>query len=531
MARALIFAILFFTALQIGKAGGGVDSLGRIWKNEKEPLKDRFKALNEVYLSLTERDPVLSIALSDYHYKLAKSKKQSKEMCNALNERAYAHYIMGHLDSAMMYMDEAAEILLDSKDTLNSAIILTNKGIFYLEQNKYKEAIECYNKSLDLLNKSGVNKQQKADLLNNLGMIYFELDMNELAEEYMNMGLDLYTELGDEPSLGSTLLNIGIIKYTLKDYKAAMDYLTQALQKLEASRNTVSTIDCLLYLSLTNTALGQTQEAMSFIKQNLALHNQIKNPVSWVRANLVYANLLLDSNLDQALSIGQEMLALIQTTSDQEVQANTYELLYKCYKQKGNYVQALQMLEMQQLYLDSVAMEKNSIALARDVIKSDYQVKLIYAKLAAEKQQFRERLKRYAIIAVSILLLGALLLYIKRRISNDTAMKEALLAEIARLKAVEQPTSLQASGFALNRGQIEASIGKKLNETDWEVLNILLLDPVCSNKDIAEQVYKSVDGIGSSLRRMYLTFDIKESKYMKISLLMEAMKRSSKTSA
>jgi hypothetical protein len=36
----------------------------------------------------------------------------------------------------------------------------------------------------------------------------------------------------------------------------------------------------------------------------------------------------------------------------------------------------------------------------------------------------------------------------------------------------------------------------------------------------------SVDGIGSSLRRMYVYFDIKESKYKKISLIMAAIKAS-----
>jgi hypothetical protein len=36
----------------------------------------------------------------------------------------------------------------------------------------------------------------------------------------------------------------------------------------------------------------------------------------------------------------------------------------------------------------------------------------------------------------------------------------------------------------------------------------------------------SVDGIGSSLRRMYDYFDIKESKYKKISLILDAIKKS-----
>ena len=47
-----------------------------------------------------------------------------------------------------------------------------------------------------------------------------------------------------------------------------------------------------------------------------------------------------------------------------------------------------------------------------------------------------------------------------------------------------------------------------------------------TNKGIANKVFLSIDGVGSSLRRMYVYFDIKESKYKKIALLLEAVKLS-----
>ena len=41
------------------------------------------------------------------------------------------------------------------------------------------------------------------------------------------------------------------------------------------------------------------------------------------------------------------------------------------------------------------------------------------------------------------------------------------------------------------------------------------------NKEIAEEAFLSVDGIGSSLRRMYQSFKIQETKYKKMALLLE----------
>ena len=81
---------------------------------------------------------------------------------------------------------------------------------------------------------------------------------------------------------------------------------------------------------------------------------------------------------------------------------------------------------------------------------------------------------------------------------------------------------------SLNRDRIENSIGRSLNETDWNVLMILLDNPVATNKEIADRAFMSIDGIGSSLRRMYEYFEIKETKYKKVSLIHTAIKISNK---
>ena len=83
--------------------------------------------------------------------------------------------------------------------------------------------------------------------------------------------------------------------------------------------------------------------------------------------------------------------------------------------------------------------------------------------------------------------------------------------------------------FELSRKKLETKLDRILNETDWNVLQILLNDPLSTNKEIAEKAFMSIDGIGSSLRRMYEYFEIKESKYKKISLLLEAIKISNKS--
>jgi DNA-binding CsgD family transcriptional regulator len=120
-----------------------------------------------------------------------------------------------------------------------------------------------------------------------------------------------------------------------------------------------------------------------------------------------------------------------------------------------------------------------------------------------------------------------ILFYFNRNIKKNRKKRDELLQEIEKLKCNEDNNLVVNSNeFQLVREKIEKSIDKTLNETDWNVLNILLKEPDITNKEIAEKAFMSVDGIGSSLRRMYVYFDIKESKYKKIALITKAIKAS-----
>ena len=75
-----------------------------------------------------------------------------------------------------------------------------------------------------------------------------------------------------------------------------------------------------------------------------------------------------------------------------------------------------------------------------------------------------------------------------------------------------------------NKKKLDNYIERALNESDWAILNILINDPTAMNKQIGEKVNLSIDGVGSSLRRMYEYFEITETKYKKIALLHKVIK-------
>ena len=108
---------------------------------------------------------------------------------------------------------------------------------------------------------------------------------------------------------------------------------------------------------------------------------------------------------------------------------------------------------------------------------------------------------------------------------NDWACANVLLLEqIQQLKRNQNPLVLELDDQVnLNLELLEQHVNQKLNKTDWKVLNELVKDPLISNKMIAEKIFMSVEGVSSSLRRMYIYFDIDETRYKKIALVMKAI--------
>ena len=189
------------------------------------------------------------------------------------------------------------------------------------------------------------------------------------------------------------------------------------------------------------------------------------------------------------------------------------------------------MHEQFSIYNDSLQIEKNNLGIIEDAIQKEFDEHLVQNKLDFERVQsqlkYKYLVRTISLSFISALFIALILLYTRRSHLSHLLQRDLLLDELEQLKYNDNSSFISpVTKFDLKRNNIEKSINRKLNETDWRVLTILLDDPVISNKHIAEKAFMSLDGISSSLRRMYEYFDLKESKYKKIALLLDAVKRS-----
>ena len=528
----VIFYIIFYFYYGLN-AQINVDSINVVYDNKHKPDSTIFNAINSFCENNAYNSPDTVIALSNYHYDLAKAKGLKVEMMNALDNKVVVHYIQSKLEDALAGMKQSLEIAEQLNDDIQVAKKHNNIGAVYVAQSNYKEAIRYFSKSLTVF-KNIKTEENEAGSLTNIGVIYTYLDDYEMATEYLNQALDIYKRLGFEDKIGNVWLTLGDINLQKEQFHEAIEHGHKSIRSFQNQNNRFNLNQCYSLISESYHNLGVIDSALHYINKSFSINKEFKNELGIIKNKTAIAELIYKSNIKESTKLAEEVAELIELNPELETQKRINYLLYNCYKKQGNYPLALAAHEKYVTYNDSLFIIKNKSAITREAIKSEFEMELLEAKLNNENEksqlkiQFLKRLFAFGLLSLG--LISLIIYFFRKRMLSQRNQKETLLAQIKQLKENNQNTSanLYNNQFELNRGKIEEFINKKLNETDWKVLNILLEDPVISNKEIAQKVFLTTDGISSSLKRMYQTFDIKHSKYKKISLLMKSIKISNK---
>ena len=524
----LIFLILLISASPVASQIEK-DSLKNIWTNINNSDSLRFEAIENYYYGNTYAKPDSVIPVTKYHYQLAKEKGTVKEMASALNERSYAYYIKGDLNASTEILQQSISLFEKINEPKNLAAIQSNLGSIYIEQKQYLKAFNSFNASLKIVRDLKL-KTSEARILIGIGELYLRLDELDLAMEYFDESLTICiaNKISKNNQIGTLFLKKAEIYFKKEQYQQAIQYLDQAIKEFINTNNSYSLSECYLLLAKANSKLLNKELALDYLETSLAIYYEIDNHSKITEALILKSYLLLELEPLVAKNQAEEILTRIKPETSNEIKADLYKLLYLCYKNNRQPDKALIMVEQHTIFKDSVQSEKNKTLIVKETIKKDYEDKLQQNKAQNDKEKAIVKVtyeyKIYFIIAFTIFLIILFGFIIRVKYLNNRKKLDSLLAEINILKRKEKLNLLvDSSNFELNQNKIEASINRKLNKTDWSVLNVLLNNPEASNKEISEKVFLSIDGIGSSLRRMYSFFKLKETKYKKVLLIKKAI--------
>lgn len=523
--------LLFLIIINTSYAQVSGDSLRLIWENENQLDSIRFNALEEYYEINNQIKPDSTLTSLNYHFELANEKNATLQLYRATKRKGNIHRLKGNYDIAMEAYTEAESLAKRLNDAILQAKIMGNMGNVFIYRQDYKQATEHFSKALKLYQELN-NSDGESHMLTSLGSVFLILNNYDLALEYYEKSLSTLNKRGfEDRSTAIIFINMGWTNFEKELYQDAKTYYEKGLKILQVKNEKFFIADCYSVLARIHLKLNQLEKANDYANKNLALNKELDIKSGIINAEITIAKIYFETDVDEALKRGKSILVNLPADTFKEFKRDLYELLYKCYKSQNKYDLSLKMYENYTVYNDSIQQEKNNFAVVSEAVKNDFELKVYENKLENENEKtalkVSQRKRTFAITIASTLLIFCVVFYFRSKMKKDQAKRDVLLDEIEKLKNnADKGLIVDSNKFELVREKIEHSINRNLNETDWKVLNLLLDDPVITNKEIAEKACMSVDGIGSSLRRMYEYFEIKESKYKKISLLLEAIKTS-----
>ncbi|MBT3920542.1 MAG: tetratricopeptide repeat protein, partial [Flavobacteriaceae bacterium] len=272
------------------------DSIKAVWMNVNNSDSLRFEAIENYYFGNTYAKPDSVIPVTKYHYQLAKEKGSVKQMASALNERSYAYYIKGELNSSTEILQQSISLFEIINEPKNIAVIQSNLGSIYIEQKQYLKAFNSFNASLKIVRDLKL-KTSEARILVEIGKIYSRLDELDLAMEYLEESLTIRVakKINKDNQIGTIFLKKAEIYFKKKQYNQAIEYSKKAIKKFKNTNNKFDLSECYMLLAKSNNKLLKKEQALDYTNTSLAINYEIDNNSKIIEALILKSYLLLDS--------------------------------------------------------------------------------------------------------------------------------------------------------------------------------------------------------------------------------------------
>ena len=537
--RVPFFAIfLVFLLLQSAYSQtANIDSLMAIWQDEQRSDSVRIDALdNACFINgflLTQPDSTLFYCEQGYAF--SEERKFTNGMILMLRSIGTAHYVKGEFRQAIEILEEGVELSNKQGNNYKRESLLNNLANSYSQLAEYARAIEIYYQLLAQYEKEKKEKDIH-DVMINIGTTYMNMSKpHEALDIYLSV-LAYYkgeNQLGTDDGL-IDLLNTAKCYYNLQQLDSARHYHQQLLTNAKANEHPIFEREALIGLGQVAYYSGSSQQATTYLRKAMAMEVGDPGRLHEALCLLSLALAYQDMQPDSAIILAKEALGIYTGLGELHYIRESYQILSDIYAEQGRYKLALEMAQQQQLYEDSILREENQRVLFETEASYEYEKKKLADQIVFEQELAQQKLNAqrtfYLIGGTAIIFILILVSILKVRQTRSQMERDALLHEIELLRervATQSVSSLKIKGkLELDKARIEEYLGAQLGESSWAILNIIFKNPSVTNKAIAEEVFLSVEGVSSSLRRMYKSFGVqsKNSKNLKVALVTKAVK-------
>lgn len=374
-----------------------------------------------VYFNFSKYEKAIAL----YHRSIAYARKAEHRMreAKAYTNMANAHYEKYDYDSALFYGLKSYEFYLSEKDTALALMSISNLTSYYDDAKMHQECLHWVNKGMAL------------------------------------------AERRNDPVSKARLCVAGA------QSAVAADNTSEVFSYLEKAAATALSIESAYYRSsIYQGVSGIYNDENEFILGNRYADSALKHLVM-EEGGLYAASIYLTKGralqglkqTEQAISFYQESLALANQFSDYATLAEVYQSLAECAKEQGDFSNALQYLEKYIMYKDSVQSMEQQVLFAK--VDAAYQKEqrlseIAYLKSNGEllKLQMRQRLYWIVFLAISLMLVLVFVMVWRHIAKRNLAItKQTIEINESRIRQLEQEAQMVAMDAIIKGEQNERS--------------------------------------------------------------------------
>ncbi len=515
-----------------------IDSLEQIISNDSLLDSSRVKALvSLISPGNAYHHPKVLLRIDSLYQSILYFKLTKREVGDVTNNIGKALNNTGNFRASV---ERLTHFLMDEtipRDTQTLYKVWNTLGTAHLEIGSFSEAIDCYQRSLVLCKAVGYERGVAVNK-STIGLAYANLGYYQEALDALFEGLEVDIASNAGPrALIYSYTNIGIQYMSLKQYEKALQYHLKALNLAKESNDTLVLPTVLLNLSNSYKETGQVDQYKQhlFLGHKAALLNK-NDPLTLAQSQYFLGSYYhINNKLDSSSFWISKSLEIARKVDKRDLIKSNLEILQEVYEAKGDFEAALLASKQLSVVSDSLYSDENRNAIVRLEIENQLEQQKLRDEMAFQRAISNEELRSRAIMFFSIIVILILSMVYVLSLQNKDAKAKSEKAElfhmVERLKdkmAVQIVISdeSQVERKELNKERVEGYLGTKIGPTSWNILNELFKDPAISNKELAAKLFLSVEGLSSSLRRMYKTFDVqsKSSKNLKIALITKVVK-------
>ncbi|MGB1076328.1 MAG: winged helix-turn-helix transcriptional regulator [Flavobacteriales bacterium] len=501
-----------------------LDSLLRIWHDESESIDVRFAAFDQLYAGYHQRYPdTMLVELEELAVKALEHNRPLLLYDAWLRKGGLLNY-KGLNEEALKAYRRAEEVIRPFDDDMRMGSLAANRGNVYANQADYAQAMDSFTKALEL-HTAAENARGKRNARMALGNVFVLIEMFELGKtQYEEVLAELDWTPENARFRGLLYMNLGYCEYKLGNLQHATELYYQALPLAEQANSDYHLAAVHQNIATLYEVEGLVDDAMFHATRSLKLFERLGAEQAMVECQLLLARLQLGDDVRGTLAQAEGILVRHPDLESHELLSDLYELLYLAHKELGNTARALEMHESFLAFHDSVEHARNKFVVIRTAYEKDVEHRLNVLRMEGQEEVDRLYIQQLQTVILLIVIFGfvvaGVVAYALRNKAMHEQRKAALLSKIEELRASQMRSmAISLPSLEDQRSAIEAAIDRPLNETDWKVLNLLMKEPTMTNQAIADRAFLSIDGIGSSLRRMYGYFNIGETRYKKIALV------------